>query len=474
MKNLNLKIQKTSLAGRFSFFVLGSRKTYALLVFIIGFIFLLGLEGYMKPKAIDGVYFQSWSSEEMMQTVSIVDLRYAPWKSLFYLHIQPPALDAIRALLASLWPQVSEHVLLTNVDNGLYLLWIIAYALLGSLIYLWLGHLTNAACAFLASLLFLLHPATIFYASFLDTTFLTAVCILWSCYELWKIVCSKGNLNSLVISLEASFFVRSIFQLPTLLLYAFSLFLARIPFRLIVRFIMLSGVIMGAYTLKQYYLFGLPATSSFGGSSCFHVLGYWPDPNTYPPTSSMPTGAIFSSNFPLPQVLTRQIKLTGVPNFNELGYLRYEKTLSSQCLSEWVKQFPGKIIPSLMQNIAIYFLPSSRYLSPGSAPSVTANILVDNLPWRDLYDNIFSNIPLILLLVFSAAWWLASHSRQDLPSALSLFLPVAYVFMLSVGFEKGENMRYKFFLEPVFYVFVVSQVYSFSVIIKKKFAKNLG
>ena len=113
-------------------------------------------------------------------------------------------------------------------------------------------------------------------------------------------------------------------------------------------------------------------------------------------------------------------------------------------------------------------------MSPGSTLSDTSNLLVNNLPWRDLYDNIFSNVPLILLLAFSSAWWLVNHSQQDIPFALGLLLPAAYVFLLSVGLEKGENMRYKFFLEPVFYVFIASQIYSFGVASKVRIARRLG
>ncbi len=39
-----------------------------------------------------------------------------------------------------------------------------------------------------------------------------------------------------------------------------------------------------------------------------------------------------------------------------------------------------------------------------------------------------------------------------------MLLPAAALLALSVGFEMGENMRYKFFLEPMLYVFLLSQL----------------
>jgi len=67
---------------------------------LLATVLLLGLEAHFRPFARDGLYFQAWSSETMMQTVSIEDLRDEPLRTLWYLHIQPPAYDAIRALIA--------------------------------------------------------------------------------------------------------------------------------------------------------------------------------------------------------------------------------------------------------------------------------------------------------------------------------------------------------------------------------------
>lgn len=69
------------------------RKFPELLVFVLSLGFLLALEASWRQYAIDRVYFQKWTSEDMMQTLPIIDLRDHPVKSLANLHIQPPALD---------------------------------------------------------------------------------------------------------------------------------------------------------------------------------------------------------------------------------------------------------------------------------------------------------------------------------------------------------------------------------------------
>ena len=84
------------------------------------------------------------SAQSLMRTVSIADLRDAPIESLLNLHIQPPGLDAVRALLVRLWPTDEIHSALRHVDLSLYVLWAIAYACCGVLAFLWLDQLTQA------------------------------------------------------------------------------------------------------------------------------------------------------------------------------------------------------------------------------------------------------------------------------------------------------------------------------------------
>ena len=58
------------------------------------------------------------------------------------------------------------------------------------------------------------------------------------------------------------------------------------------------------------------------------------------------------------------------------------------------------------------------------------------------------------------AVWFARIIRGRLyAQGLGLMLPGLYVFLASVLLDKGENMRFKFFLEPVMFVLVVSQLY---------------
>ena len=69
------------------------------LVFALSFVLLEIVEGAFRQHAIDGIYFQGLTSETLMQSVSLRELRAAPLESLWYLHVQPPVTNLFCAVL---------------------------------------------------------------------------------------------------------------------------------------------------------------------------------------------------------------------------------------------------------------------------------------------------------------------------------------------------------------------------------------
>jgi hypothetical protein len=110
----------------------------------------------------------------------------------------------------------------------------------------------------------------------------------------------------------------------------------------------------------------------------------------------------------------------------------------------------GELVHLMAQNLAFWLKPSSRF-SP--------HVLVDALPWRRPFDLVMSGTSLALLLVLSTVVWLrrARPSRAALAAGLGLALPPLYVAAVSIVFESGENMRFKFFVEPLIFVFFWTQ-----------------
>ena len=99
-----------------------SRLVLGLCLAVFSALLLLLLEAHYRQYAPKG-YFQPWSSEAMMQTLSIEDLRDAPLQSLWYLNIQPLLFDTLRAILSQIWKSADSMAMLLKVDQSLYVLW---------------------------------------------------------------------------------------------------------------------------------------------------------------------------------------------------------------------------------------------------------------------------------------------------------------------------------------------------------------
>jgi hypothetical protein len=418
-------------------------------VFVAGLLLMGSLQARYRPFAYEGIYFQEHSSEDMMQTAPLVDLRERPAETLLVLHIQPPLLDALRASLARLWPAVGKRVLLVRVDRGLYLVWAIVYASMGVLVFRWLRPLLSSTwIAFLAALAFFFHPAAIHYATFLEGTLLTSFGILWLCYALWRIP-ARGATLSLAAAYVLLFSVRSIFQWPALVVLVAALLLRRAPRRSAVVFVLSCGVVVGPFMLKQYLVLGTTSTSSFAGMSCLQALGEEPEIGLTSPTDT-PLGPLFPRLFPTaPAALTRETKIGGAHNFNHLADLRNGRALAQRCRERLTSDPVRATLAAWTENVSIFFQPSSRYLTP--------HVIVDRLPWREPYDWVFSGPRLALLLAAATLAWVRGRTGREVLRGLGLALPVLFVSAVSVMFDRSENMRFKFFVEPVLYVFLVAQ-----------------
>jgi hypothetical protein len=422
------------------------------LIFVVGVLVSVTLQNLMRPYARDGMYFQAWSSEDMMQTVSIRDLREAPVQTLLNIHIQPPGFDLIRGILVQFWPSLNLTDLLKRVDYSLYFVWALILGALGLVVFLWLAEQCGLLIAIAGSLIFLLHPASIFFATYLDTTLLSAFLILWAYYLLWRIKNGRPVSIWLLSLINLTLFLtRSIFQLPTFILLAACLYLLGVPRRALVTFIVVTGLISGLYIAKQWHQFRILSTSSLGGVNLANSVGVGMGTANYSRYLDDPRNLTITDER-LPDVLISRTKLNGQPNFNNINYLVLNDSLFGRFQKKLLSAPVGELVASYAENLAIYFKPSSTYSSD--------HVIVDRLPWTNLYNGIFSAPFLPILLVISLAVWLARLIRgRRYAQGLGLMLPGLYVFLASVLLDKGENMRFKFFLEPVMFILVVSQLY---------------
>ncbi|MEO8500280.1 MAG: hypothetical protein ABI565_05145 [Vicinamibacteria bacterium] len=402
------------------------------------------LEALFRGAAADHFYFHPWTSEYMMQTVSVRDLRAEPFKSLWYNHIQPPVFDAIRAVLVALSPQAEGDDLIRSVDAGLYRIWMMVYAVTVATIFSWLRQACGLQLAVLGFCVFLVLPGPIFYAAFLDSTLLSSTLVLLFFWILWRFGRGDEVAGRLVIVSILLVLTRSVFQWPFLMVLGASLMLMRVPIRKVSRVLLPISLVMIAFQAKQYVLFGLTTTSSFGPGSFCRALS-----QRCPGTTVVPLPKMTDSANAL--VLRRIVKLNGRYNYNQKAFL---KTSFSE-MTEFKERFRvltfGQILDLAKINFGIFLRPTSRY---------SAHVIVDHLPWRDPLDIVLSGWRVGVLVTLSTLVWVSRWRRlprdasgRALFHGVGLLLPALYIAAVSILFESGENNRFRFFLEPTIFVF---------------------
>jgi len=442
------------LGGRDAFVVTGVFARWPrLAVFAIAFFWLFLIEQRFRNEARERLYFHAWTSEYMMQTVSLADLRVEPFKSLWYNHIQPPLFDAIRASIAAFHPDAPPETLMRRVDARLYDLWMLAYAVMTVLVYSWFRRVQGERSARIGVAVFLFLPGPIFYATFLDSTLLSSTLILWFFWALWRLSEGEAVSLELVIVSTLLFFTRSVFQWPFLLVLGASCWLMGVPRRRAVRILAPIALIMVAFLAKQYLLFGLTTTSSFGPDSFCKGLSEYCHGTTkvdLPETTDR-----FNA-----LVLRRAEKLNGEYNYNQEAFLKRSFSQMEEYKALLRRLTPARAVEILKTNLNFYLRPTTWHSS---------HIIVDRLPWRRPLDRLLSGWSFVALLAVSAGLWArrcfkltGTDRRAALLRGLGLALPALYVAAVTIAFESGENMRYRFFLEPVFFVFIWLSLTTFS------------
>ena len=422
----------------------------AILVALAALILQISLQAMMRPYAVDNFYFQEWSSETMMAAVPLKDLQNKPLETLSNVHTKPPGFAAIRAGFVHLWNDKDPLTALRHVDFLLYQLYIILYSIIGAVTFLWLQKETNFSVALLATFALLLHPAMLLYTTLLDSNFLTTFLVLVFYYLIWKVKNKeKTSTAALILVTLALFFTRSVFQYPFIIVAGVSLFLIGLKPQKLTIFLLFTVAITGVFGIQHYQKFGTISTSSFTGLNLNRSVGnsgftdYWSIDVDYQ-----------TQDDALPKSLTRIRKTDGSPNYNHIQYLQYNQELTEEFKVYFFSTPPIDLFKSYWENATIYFQPSSYYH--------TEHTIVDRVAWSRLYETIFSSPILpILLLIFGAYAGSQVIREKDYLATLGFILPVLYIFAITVLFEKGENMRFKFYIEPLLFIFIVTQLYEF-------------
>lgn len=394
----------------------------------------------------------------MMQSLPIEQLQHAPLQSLWYLHKQPPGFDTVRMVLAQLHRNRSGDALLRAVDRDLYILWALALGLQALLIHNWLWQLGARRWALPAALVWSVSPASLNYATLLESTLPSATLVLWLLYEIWLVGDRRESVGRLGAAFGALYLTRTVFQWPFLLVLFCALLIKQRSLTGTLKWIAIPFLVVLLFSVKQHVLFGTVATTTFQGDHLCELMGFKFD-------DAGKTKLRRSVTHLYPQAAEDLAS-----RYGELHNTR-EQCLDNLALSQTCVQ-RALADPSLaLARASLAFRTCfGSFIRPSS--SYQDRPFLQQLGWRGVYDWLFSGKRLLFLLVLACAVWGVTAARaplsdRKLAQGFALALPVLYAFfVINIGnyreFSPGvpwvEANRLKFLVEPALYLLVVFQL----------------
>lgn len=412
----------------------------------------------------EGYRLQDWSSNWLMQTLGLEEMIPFGPRALVFNHIYPPLLDAIRLLMAHALPRIGDTATYIEIDFGLYELSAICFGLVNAIVFLWVRDLTKSAWwAIGATAVWSLMPGYIMLMTLLDPSGLAMLFITASLFFLYLFL-RRRNLcwaTAFFAAMLLASLSRSVTQIHSLAVLVTSVVIfwiissRRNWIWLFANIVLVS--LMFVVPVKQYVLFATTDTTSFAG---YHRVGMlWIDPRTVPeieyPKHMVDNALAFSSRFNTQENIKDNYRLSAAAN-------------------DFIVSHPfeagTRLVRSLTITVPEMIRPSSMY---------TQNYLVEVLPWRGLWDWMFSSwryglmvLGAALILIRVQGWrWVGAKVRRY-GWFIAFYALFAAPILLSNRYRPGEEdlgpvwtdaIRQKIFLEvPV----IVGMTYALWLLVK--------
>ena len=415
-----------------------------------------------------GYLLQEWSSESMMQTLALKDMFAFGPMALVYDHVYPPLEDAIRyaVSLPDLVHQMPPNY--GAVDLHLYLIYAWCYGLTNAVIFLWVRDVTrNVWWAIFATLLWALSPAFLTNMTLLDPTPLAMVTVTWAFYFLYRFLRTRSlkYVSGFLLAVLLGSLSRSITQPHVLVFLLFFVATAWWISRKRYWWLQVINVVLALFLfivpIKQQVLFGTIDTTTFSG---YHHVGMIQlDPTTLPnidfPKDILGNGDRFPSKYNTSDTIRDNYRLTQGANHalitNPIGSVN--GALRSLALT----------IPEALRA-------GSQYVD---------NKLVARLPWRSIYDWVFSGWRYALIVIMAAALlWIQRGNRGMLRwiSRYGWFLAFYLLIAIPVFWSNSyiplresegpiwtDAIRLKMFLEVPLVVLLAYGLWNLPTIVKR-------
>jgi hypothetical protein len=425
-------------------------------------------------------------------------LHHDLFKSLFYLHAQPPLFNFFLGLVLKIspLPAFSFEVLFKTAGIAIPILFFGILTTLG----------INAFIAFIATLIFMFNPTLILYENLLYYTYIETLCVLLALFFLLQWFTSK-KLYCLIIfwiSLLCLGMIRSLFHPVFFLITSIvlALYLAgkaqqqRLAKQLVVTSLIVL-IPMSLVCVKNGCLYGFLGTSSWDGMSLWiKVNGYAPETLEEYYTNGIISQKALRAGLETFKPISHYFaddelqdipchhpadcnewKSSGKPNYNHSGYVPLSKQLWKDALS---------LIAEKPQLFAYYTFVSYSLMLWHASDSVTA-LFMKNMQIVERVEEVYRFLYGGFLGVESKRsthyrWWVRTYlisglfllfygstlylavKKKNAPSyaivTVCLFCCLIHIYTLltSSFIEFGENNRFRFPVDPAFLVLMAGNI----------------
>lgn len=420
-----------------------------------------------------GITFQYGALFTYWQYLDVESLQHRALKSVWYMHSQPPVFNLLAALVLQ-----SSGMYAKQVFQGLWLA--ISFCNAWLLLRMIKSMVVNSYLPLLIAIFYLLSPATILYENELFYTSFTSLLLLLSVFFLQQFVQRKErfSLPAFFVCMSMLCLTRSIYHLCWLVFVCMILLInnyKKPDFKKVVFGSVLSTLLVSGWYVKNYVLFGIFSVSSWTGINLSRIVFH-----DIPIHDSANIAAIHPF-FPVSHykryisagyrekyagaddfVLLREMKNDSAINMNHAGYIQVSEKYMEASL-RFIRQHPVAYIRHMVTSSVIFFSPASSYFQ-----------IEANNSKISLYDMIYSfNMSHVFvtkedkklalavsaipkcILYFSVIIFTLKRAfiRKYLPiTSAYIICTILFVFIITTMFEYGENMRFRYELEPLFLI----------------------
>jgi hypothetical protein len=423
-----------------------------------------------------GVRFEANTIYYFAQLLDPVLLRTRLLESLWYLHSQPPVFNGLTGLALKLAPDAFAPLLMVAFLATSCVVMLLLYATLRRL-----G--AEIGWASFATLVFCCSPAFVLYENWYFYPHLVLAVLVGIAYALLRSGGKPSPWLALAFWLCAVLVgLRSVYHplYAVLAVVAVALVAGRANWLHVGKLAALPLLLIGALLVKNWILFDLPATSSWGGNSLHRVatagiehatLQRLVDQGVIAPIaleSQFAPGNRIAELLELEPQQTRipaldqthktplnEYTLINAANYNNWAYAAASTSYTRDALV-LIRRYPRAYLAVVAYN-------ARRFLDPVTRDGFLRDNRQRIMPAVRIWDRIdrYAHVPAGLAFMFA----LAALLRRDMPGGERLLLvylvgTVAWATVIGTTFETGENNRFRYHLTGLHLLLIASLLMS--------------